>query len=320
MTRGAAPAPKLAIVVPCYNEEAVVEGTAAVLLGVLEEMREQGKIDAGSFLYFVDDGSLDRTWALVTALHGKDRSVGGLRLSRNVGHQNALVAGLLRVAERAECTISIDADLQDDVAVIPEMVSRYREGADIVYGIRRERDTDTALKKWTADLFYRLMRMLGAEIVPHHADFRLLSKRALRALSEFRESNLFLRGIVPLLGFRAGTVVYDRRPRSAGETKYPLRKMLSLAWEGITSFSVVPLRILSAVGIVISLVCLILSAWVVWSVLAGRVVPGWASTVLPIFFLGGVQLVGIGLIGEYVGKVYKEVKGRPRFIMEEELT
>jgi len=319
MTRGAAPAPTLAIVVPCYNEEPVVEETAAALLGVLGEMRERGKIDAGSFLYFVDDGSRDRTWELVAALHGKDRTVGGLRLSRNVGHQNALIAGLLRVAERAECTISIDADLQDDVAAIPEMVDRYREGADIVYGVRRERDSDTAFKKWTAGLFYRLMRMLGAEMVPHHADFRLLSKRALRALSEFRESNLFLRGIVPLLGFQAGTVVYDRRARSAGETKYPLRKMLSLAWEGITSFSVIPLRIVSAVGIAISLMCLILSAWVLWSVFAGRVVPGWASTVLPIYFLGGVQLLGIGLIGEYVGKVYKEVKRRPRFIMEEEL-
>jgi polyisoprenyl-phosphate glycosyltransferase len=319
MTRGAAPAPTLAIVVPCYNEEPVVEETAAVLLEVLGEMRGRGKIDAGSFLYFVDDGSRDRTWELVAALHGKDRTVGGLRLSRNVGHQNALIAGLLRVAERAECAISIDADLQDDVAVIPEMVDRYREGAEIVYGVRRERDSDTAFKKWTAGLFYRLMRMLGAEMVPHHADFRLLSKRALRALSGFRESNLFLRGIVPLLGFRAETVVYDRRTRFAGETKYPLRKMLSFAWEGITSFSVIPLRIVSAVGIAISLMCLILSAWVLLSAFAGRVVPGWASTVLPIFFLGGVQLVGIGLIGEYVGKIYKEVKGRPRFIMEEEL-
>ena len=311
--------PVLAVVVPCYNEEPVVEETARRLLEVLAGLKAKSKIDDGSFVCFVDDGSGDGTWGRVVALHSAHPEIGGIKLAKNVGHQNALLAGILGIRRRATCAISIDADLQDDVGAIERMVDLFAEGNDVVYGVRRQRDSDTMLKRQTAQLFYRFMRLMGVDLVYNHSDFRLLSRRVMESLAGFQEVNLFLRGIIPAIGFRSAKVHYDRGMRFAGESKYPLRKMLSFAFDGITSFSVVPLRVVTALGMILFALSISLSIWVVASVFRGSVVPGWASTVLPIYLLGGLQLIGIGLVGEYIGKIYKEVKARPRFITEEEI-
>ncbi len=312
--------PRLAVVVPCYNEEAVLAETARSLRGVLESMVAGGQIRADSFIYFVDDGSRDGTWRIVQELHRQHPTlIKGLKLARNGGHQNALLAGLLSVRGHADCAISIDADLQHDERAIPQFIEQFRAGADIVFGIRNDRHTDGVLKRLTALCFYRLMRSMGVEIIKNHPDYRLVSARVLNALAEYREVNLFLRGVFANMGFRTASVSFDVKPRFAGVTKYSPRKMLSLAIGAITSFSIVPLRLIAAIGFAIFIASTLMSAYVLYIALTHTAVPGWASTVLPIYFIGGVQLLSIGLLGEYVGRIYQEVKGRPRFLKDEEL-
>ena len=305
---------QLAIVVPCYNEQEVLPETSRRLLAVLDRLAAEGLASPASRIWFVDDGSRDRTWGLIEELARADPRIGGVKLSRNRGHQNALVAGLFTVA--GDAIVSIDADLQDDVEVIREMVLRHRDGCDIVYGVRPDRSVDGLLRV-PAKLHYRLLRLMGAEVVLDHADFRLMSRRAIEALREYREVNLYLRGIVPMLGFKTATVAYKRAERLAGESKYSLRKLASLAFQGITSLSAAPLRLITTLGL---LVCAGSFALVIWALsirlFTDQVVPGWASTVVPIYFLGGVQLLCIGVIGEYLAKIYLEVKGRPRFVIE----
>ncbi|GFO64398.1 glycosyltransferase family 2 protein [Geomonas paludis] len=303
------------IIVPCYNEEAVLVKTVPSLLSLLQRLEQQGDIGEGSFIAFVDDGSTDRTWGLIEG--AASAKVKGVKLSRNYGHQKAVLAGIETFYTQADCLVSIDADLQDDLSVIEEMLARFREGFQIVYGVRKERSSDSFFKRFTALGFYRFMELLGVHLVYNHADFRLASRRTLKELVRFREVNLFLRGMFPLLGFRTTCVVYDRQKRTEGESKYPLSKMLSLAWDGVTSFSIKPLRLISAMGFSLFLICLLLCGYALYSYLALGAVPGWSSIVLPMYFLGGIQLLGIGIIGEYIGKIYSEVKQRPRFIVEE---
>jgi glycosyltransferase involved in cell wall biosynthesis len=306
---------RISIVVPCFNEEEVLGETARRLVNVLGRLVAAGKLSADSNIWFVDDGSRDRTWQLIEKLCLANAMVRGVKLSRNRGHQNALVAGLF--SADGDAVISMDADLQDDIEVIEQMVDQHRQGAEIVYGVRRRRDSDTLFKRATADLFYRLMHKLGAESIHNHADFRLMSRRAVEALSHFREVNLFLRGIVPLLGFRTSIVQCDRGERVAGESKYPLKKMIEFALEGITSFSIVPLRLIAITGFAVFALTLVLTAWVLWiRIFTNRAVPGWASTVLPLYFVGGIQILCLGIIGEYLGKIYIEVKARPRYVIE----
>ena len=307
--------PTLAIVVPCYNEQDVLPETVKRLGALLERLVSAGKIDRASRIYFVDDGSRDRTWSLIEDSARQGWPVVGVKLSRNRGHQNALLAGLF--SARGDAIVSIDADLQDDVDAIEAMLDHHLAGCDVVYGVRKARDTDSAFKRGTALGFYRLMRLLGAKTIDNHADFRLLSRRAVESLRAFGEVNLYLRGIVPMLGYPSAIVEYDRTERFAGETKYPLRRMISLALNAITSFSVVPLRLISLLGLALSLGTMAVSCWVlVVAMHPDRVVPGWASTALPIYFLGGVQLLSLGVIGEYVGKIYLESKSRPRYFIE----
>lgn len=306
---------KLGIVVPCYNEEAVINETALRLLTLLTRLTDAHLVDVTSKVWFVDDGSKDKTWASIEALSGTDSRIGGIKLSRNRGHQNALLAGLFTA--EGDVLVSIDADLQDDVNVIEAMVRENLSGADIVYGARRKRESDSWFKRVTAEGFYRLMATLGVDTVFNHADFRLMSRRAIEVLKEFREVNLFIRGIVPLIGFRSAIVHYDRAERFAGESKYPLRKMFGLALDAITSFSVVPLRLITLLGFIVFAATLVITGWIVWTrFFTDNAVPGWASTVLPMYLLGGIQIFCIGIIGEYLGKIYKETKARPRFIIE----
>jgi len=309
----------LAIVVPCFNEDAVLADTARQLSAVLSMLIANNKVDHASFIYFVDAGSKDSTWRLIEKMHSKNPIVKGLKLAHNAGHQSALLAGMLTLIDKVDFIISVDADLQDDISTIEPMVDEYLRGCDVVFGVRKNRDTDTFFKKKSAQAFYKLMTTMGVDIIDNHADYRLLSKRALKALSEFKERNLFLRGIVPQLGFKTSTIYYNRLIRKAGVSKYNLRRMLSFAFDGITSFSIVPLRMITALGFLVSLGSLAISFWVLAAYLFGLTVPGWTSTVLPIYFIGGVQLLSIGLIGEYIGKIYNEVKARPRYIIEEEI-
>jgi glycosyltransferase involved in cell wall biosynthesis len=305
----------LSIVVPCYNEQDVLPETCRRLVELLAKLEGAGKVSAASRIYFVDDDSRDRTWALIESQVEQGLPVVGLKLSRNRGHQNALLAGLF--AADGEAIVSVDADLQDDLGAIEKMLDHYEAGCDVVYGVRRRRDSDSPFKRTTAEAFYRLMHWFGAETVFNHADYRLLSRRAVEALKEYREVNLFLRGLVPLIGFRSTIVEYDRLARFAGESKYPLRRMISLSLNAITSFSITPLRIISATGLIVSSASALLGLWVLGVALfTDRTVAGWASTVLPIYFLGGIQLLSLGVIGEYIGKIYMEAKGRPRFIVE----
>lgn len=305
----------LSIVVPCYNEQEVLEETTRRLLQLMDRLQDTQRISGESEIVYVDDGSKDRTWPIIESLVKADPRVRGIKLSRNRGHQNALVAGLM--ASRGGAVVSIDADLQDDVEAIARMVDRFLAGADIVYGVRSKRERDTWFKRTTAAAFYKLMSLLGAESVNNHADFRLMSRRALEALRNYSEINLFLRGLIPMLGFRTEIVEYERQERFAGTSKYPLRKMLAFALEGITSFSVFPLRIITMIGFSVFIFTVIMTLWILWvRFFSDRAVPGWASTVLPLYFIGGIQILCLGIVGEYIGKVYQEVKRRPRYIIE----
>ncbi len=306
---------RLGIVVPCYNEEAVLPETARRLLALLSGMVSAGRIAAESKIFFVDDGSIDRTWAIIEALSRQHPNIAGIKLARNCGHQHALLAGLYTA--EGDALVSIDADLQDDTRVIEQMVEDFRNGAHVVYGVRRRRDADSLFKRLTAKTFYRLMSLLGAESIYNHADYRLMSRRAIEELKQFKEVNLFLRGIVPLIGFKSSIAYYDRMERFAGESKYPFRKMVALAFDAITSFSVVPLRLITLIGFVVFLLTILIISWVLYvRIFTTQAVPGWASTVLPIYFVSGIQILCIGIIGEYLGKIYSEVKQRPRYIIE----
>jgi glycosyltransferase involved in cell wall biosynthesis len=309
---------QLSVVVPCYNEEQVLPETVTRLRKLLDALTDEGLIGNDSQIILVDDGSRDRTWELIRRFHSEDGRIRGVKLSGNRGHQTALVAGLF--AAQGDAIVSIDADLQDDVAAIREMVRAYRAGADIVYGVRAARHADSVFKRVTALGYYRLLESFGVRIVYNHADFRLLSRRALEALRQYTEVNLFLRGIVPLLGYPTAKVYYERAERFAGESKYPLRKMLAFAADGITSFSAVPLRLIAVSGMVVSVLSLAMILWVLFVRLHNpAAVPGWASSVIPVYFLGGIQLLSIGVLGEYVAKLYFEAKRRPRYFVEETL-
>ncbi|MCM1569839.1 MAG: glycosyltransferase family 2 protein [Roseburia sp.] len=308
---------KLAIVVPCYNEEEVLKIASEALRGVLDDLVRKGKIAEDSFILFVNDGSKDRTWELIEEEHSAyPVQVCGVKLAGNVGHQFALTAGLITAMDRSDVTISIDADLQDDINVIEEMIDKYHGGCDIVYGVRRERKTDTFFKRVTAQGFYRLMNLMGVKTIYNHADFRLMSKRAVEQFSQYRETNLFLRGMVPLIGYQTDKVYYDRKERVAGESKYPLKKMLALAFNGISSFSVKPITLILGFGLFIIVISALAAIYALISYFSGRVVPGWTSLILSIWFLGGIQLIAIGLVGQYIGKIYIEVKQRPRYNIE----
>lgn len=309
--------PILYIVIPCYNEEEVLNETSRRILAILDRMEGEGLVATESRMLFVDDGSRDRTWQIIQQLHAADSHVSGVKLAANSGHQNALLAGLLTASDKADIMVSIDADLQDDAEVIPDMVRKYNEGNDIVYGVRRSRQTDNWFKRTSADIFYRIMQALGAKTIYNHADFRLMSRRAVRQLSNYRERNLFLRGLVPLLGYRSDIVYYDRARRFAGESKYPLGKMLNFALDGITSFSIRPLRLLFHLGLFFILIALCILIWVLYKYITGDVVTGWSSLILSIWFVGGCVLTGLGITGEYVGKIYLEVKDRPRYNIEQ---
>ncbi len=312
---------RLAIVVPCYNEEEVLKICSEALRGVLCDLISKGKIASDSFVLFVNDGSKDRTWDLIEEEHALyPKMIKGVKLAGNVGHQFALTAGLITAKDMCDVSVSIDADLQDDVAVIEEMIDKFHEGKDIVYGVRKKRKTDTFFKRVTAQGFYRFMNVMGVKSVYNHADFRLMSKRALENFSEYKETNLFLRGIVPLIGYETDCVYYDRKERVAGESKYPLKKMLALAFNGISSFSVKPITMITTLGVVIIFLSLCAAVYALVSYFMGHVEPGWTSLILSIWFLGGVQLLSIGLIGQYVGKTYIEVKHRPRYNIEKILS
>lgn len=307
--------PVIAIVIPCYNEEQVLAETHRQVKALICELVEDGKVSADSSIYFVDDGSQDRTWPMIERLAGGDPQVVGVKLSRNRGHQNALLAGLFTA--EGDAIVSIDADLQDDVGAIREMVDRFRRGTEIVYAVRQRRDSDSRFKRLTADLFYRLIRALGADSIHDHADYRLMSRRAVECLKQYREVNLYLRGIVPLLGFRSEIVYYSRAARYAGASKYPLHKMIGLALEAVTSFSILPLRVITLIGFAVFAGSMAVTLWAVWvRFFTDAAVPGWASVVLPMYFLGGIQIFCIGMLGEYLGKTYAEVKRRPRFLIE----
>lgn len=307
---------KLAIVVPCYNEEEVLQLASETLRGVLDTLIQKEKIAEDSFILFVNDGSRDRTWELIEKEHAAHSQVRGLKLAGNVGHQNALTAGLLTAMDLCDITVSIDADLQDDVEVIEEMVDKFHEGKDIVYGVRSGRSTDSFLKRSTAQGFYRFMSLMGVKTVYNHADFRLMSRRAVEQFSRYGESNLFLRGMVPLIGYETDSVYYERRERAAGKSKYPLKKMLALAFNGITSFSIKPISLITVLGIIMVIGSIFAAVYALISYFTGNVVQGWTSLILSIWFIGGVQLLAIGLVGQYIGKIYMEVKHRPRYNIE----
>ena len=310
----------LALVVPCYNEEAVLHDTTAKLSEVLNAMETDGSISSGKIIY-VDDGSRDATWQIIKQLSAESSRIVGLKLAHNVGHQNALWAGLEAAAEmKFTATVSIDADLQDDIHVIADMVKRFAEGDDVVFGVRRERKTDTFFKRFTAQSFYRTMSWMGGEIIYNHADFRLMSLRALQALISHPERNLFLRGMVKSIGFPSSCIYYDRKERLAGESKYPLKKMLNFAFDGITSFSVKPLRLISSLGISCMLVSAAFIVYGLYRYITHSVIEGWTSLMLSLWFIGGAILTSLGIIGEYIGKIYCEVKRRPRYFIEETTT
>lgn len=309
-------ASKLMVVIPCYNEEEVLPETSKRLVEKMASLTEKGLITPDSRVLLVNDGSRDRTWELITKLHRENPLFEGVKLSRNRGHQNALLAGLMTAKGRCDISISMDADLQDDMDAMDRFIEKYNEGCDVVYGVRNKRETDTVFKRETALMFYRLMKGLGVDITFNHADYRLMSNRALEALSQFEEVNLFLRGLAPLVGFQSDVVYYDRSERFAGESKYPLKKMLAFAIDGITSFSVKPLRLITTAGLVVFVVSLFMLLYALIRWIIGATVPGWASMQGSIWLIGGIQLLSLGVIGEYVGKIYNETKRRPRFIIE----
>ncbi|MBQ7482524.1 MAG: glycosyltransferase family 2 protein [Bacteroidaceae bacterium] len=307
---------RLAIVVPCYKEELVLHETTSRLTQVLDDLVKDDLIATNSYILYVNDGSTDNTWSIISELHEANKYVNGVNLAGNVGHQNALVAGLSSAVENCDMAISIDADLQDDVNAIREMVVKYYEGCDIVYGVRQSRQTDTWFKRTTALGFYSLMKSMGVKSVYNHADYRLMSQRALRQLLRYRERNLFLRGMVPTIGYKTDCVYYDRAERFAGESKYPLKKMISFAFDGITSFSVKPVHMVLYFGIVFLIVAFSIFCFVMYSLFRGNAVPGWTSLMLSVWFCSGCILLGLGIVGEYVGKIYVEVKDRPRYNIE----
>jgi len=307
---------KLMVVIPCYNEEEVLPETSRRLVEKMASLVKKGLITPDSRVLLVNDGSRDRTWQMICDLHKENPLFEGVKLSRNRGHQNALLAGLMTARNRCDISISMDADLQDDMDAMDRFIEKYNEGCDVVYGVRNKRDTDTFFKRETALMFYRLMKGLGVDITFNHADYRLMSNRALNALAEFSEVNLFLRGLAPLVGFQSDVVTYDRSERFAGESKYPFKKMLAFAIDGITSFSVKPLRLITTVGMGIFVVSLFMLLYTLISWVTGKTVVGWTSTLASIWMIGGIQLLSLGIIGEYVGKIYNETKRRPRFIIE----
>ena len=309
----------LAIVVPCYNEEEVLPQTNAQLTALLDGMIKEGLAGEGSYILYVNDGSRDHTWDLISGFAGGANRVRGLKLAGNVGHQNALMAGLETARQDADVTVSIDADLQDDINAIPEMMRKYHDGCDIVYGVRRKRDTDSFFKRTTAQAFYKFMNGMGVKSVYNHADFRLMSRRALDALCQYEERNLFLRGLVPLLGYKTDEVYYDRLERQAGVSKYPLSKMLSFAIDGVTSFSVKPLRLIFDLGVIFLLISLAILVYVIVSLAEGKGVQGWASLMLSIWFVGGCVLICLSIIAAYIGRIYTEDKHRPRYHIEQYL-
>lgn len=307
---------RLMVVIPCYNEEEVLPETSKRLIAKMHSLMEKGLITEDSKVLLVNDGSKDRTWEMITELHKENPLFEGVKLSRNRGHQNALLAGLMTARNRCDISISMDADLQDDMDAMDRFIEKYNEGCEIVYGVRNKRETDTWFKRETALFFYRLMKGLGVDITYNHADYRLMSNRALNALAEFKEVNLFLRGLAPLVGFQSDVVYYDRSERFAGESKYPLKKMLAFAIDGITSFSVKPLRLITSVGFVIFVVSLFMLLYALIAWITGNTVAGWTSMLGSIWLIGGIQLLSLGVIGEYVGKIYNETKHRPRFIID----
>lgn len=308
---------KLYLAIPCYNEEEVLRDSAEKLLVKYDQLVSQNKISKQSRIVFIDDGSVDSTWGIINELIESNDYFSGLKLSRNRGHQNALLCGLITLKDYADAVISIDADLQDDINAIDSMIQKYEEGCDVVYGVRAKRATDTFFKRFTAEGYYRILNKMGAKIIFNHADFRLMSKRALEAFAEFKEVNIFLRGLVPMVGFKSDIVTYDRSERLAGESKYPLKKMLALAFEGITSLSIKPIRFITGSGIAAIFISIAMLIYFAIRHFTGHTVPGWTSTVFSIWILGGFQLLAIGIIGEYIGKVYLETKKRPRYIVEE---
>ena len=309
--------PVLYIVIPCYNEEAVLPITAPLFLGEMEKLVNLDLVSDKSKILFVNDGSRDKTWDIITELSKTDSRFIGISQSRNRGHQNALLAGLMEVKDCCDITISIDCDGQDDINAMEDMVRAYHDGCEVVYGVRNDRETDTFFKRFTAQSFYKFMNFMGAEVVYNHADYRLISSRVLKEFANFKETNLFLRGMIPLVGFKSTSVYYKRNERLAGKSHYPVGKMISLALNGITSLSIKPLQMISALGVIISIISFIGVIWAVLSVLLGETVSGWASTVCIVCFVSGIQLVCLGIIGEYIGKIYMEVKARPRYIISE---
>ena len=311
--------PVLYIVVPCYNEEEALPFSSKRLTELLTDLTEKGHVKPESRIVLVDDGSKDKTWDVIRGLHEGDARFEGVKLAHNAGHMNALWAGMTMVVDRCDCLVTIDADLQDDVNAVYGFLENYRAGADVVYGVRSSRDTDTKFKRMTAQGFYKTMRMMGVETVYNHADYRLLSQRAVKALLGFGEVNMFLRGMVPMLGFKSAQVFYERGARVAGKSKYPLRKMLGFAVEGITSFSNKPIRYVTVAGFVCALLGLVMAVYAVVSRATGHSVQGWASLMMSVWLIGGIQLIAMGMIGEYIGKIYMEVKRRPKFILDEYL-
>jgi len=309
--------PKLMIVVPCYNEEKVLPITSKFFLDELVKLVEKGKIQDSSRILFINDGSTDNTWKIITDLSKKDYHFEGIAQSRNCGHQNAVLAGLMEVKDRCDITISIDCDGQDDISAMEQMIDEYQNGSEIVYGVRSKRSTDTFFKRFTAESFYKMLNWMGAEVVYNHADYRLVSSRVLNVFSDFKEVNIFLRGMFPLVGFRSTCVYYERHERIAGKSHYPLSKMLALAFDGITSLSIRPIRIITWAGLAVAFMSFVGVIWTVISGLSGKTVSGWASTTSIVCFIGGIQLISLGVIGEYIGKMYLETKARPRYIISE---
>ena len=309
--------PILYIVIPCYNEEKVLPITSGMFLEKINTLAAAGKISSESRVLFVNDGSKDSTWNIITELAAKDEHYIGISQSRNRGHQNTVLAGLMEAKDKCDITISIDCDGQDDINAMDEMVDAYRDGCEVVYGVRSRRDTDTFFKRFTAEGFYHLMNFLGADIVFNHADYRLISSRVLQEFANFKEVNIFLRGMVPLVGFKSTSVYYERHERLAGESHYPLKKMLALAFDGITSLSVKPIRFITGLGLIFSVLSFIGVLWAIVASILGRTVVGWASTMCIVCFMGGIQLLCLGVIGEYIGKIYLETKARPRYIISE---
>ncbi|MBR2774301.1 MAG: glycosyltransferase family 2 protein [Selenomonadaceae bacterium] len=307
----------LYVVIPCYNEQEVLRETAKRLRDKFSALIDAGKISVQSRIVFVNDGSKDSTWQIIRDLHAADKIFSGINLSRNRGHQNALLAGLMTVKDCADMVISMDADLQDDINALDEMIDKFNDGFDIVYGVRSKRETDTFFKRFTAESFYKLIKFLGGDIINNHADYRLMSKRALEGLSEFGEVNLFLRGLVPMIGYPSAVVYYERAERFAGESKYPLRKMLFFALQGITSLTVEPIRMITTLGLAMSSISLLVILWTLYEYFFGEVVRGWTSMLASLWFIGGLILLSVGIVGEYVGKIYLETKRRPRFIVSD---